>query len=142
MLSSFSFEKKPEPTIKISHSLFFIFLVSSSWQGLCSTPRRPGVGRGICYWWSWCHCHRCTLADFPAARESIFAESRERWMYFQVCLWCSIVRLMNGTDISTKKKKMIERVSFSKARSTSISLTLQLDLRVSALLLLPAWPLH
>lgn len=39
-----------------------------------------------------------------AARESIFAESRERWMYFQVCLCCSIVRLINSTEISTKKK--------------------------------------
>lgn len=46
-----------------------------------------------------------TIADFSAARENIFAESEEKWICFQIHLWCSIVRLMNGTDISTKKKK-------------------------------------
>lgn len=43
-------------------------------------------------------------ATVTDVQESIFAASRERWMYSQVCLWCSIVRLINGTDISTKKK--------------------------------------
>lgn len=46
-----------------------------------------------------------TLADFSAAKESMFADSRERWMCFQACLWCSIVRLMSGADMSSKKEK-------------------------------------
>lgn len=45
-----------------------------------------------------------TLADFSAAKESIFAECRERWMCFHACFWCSVVRLTNGTNISTGKK--------------------------------------
>lgn len=83
-----------------------------------------------------------TTADFSAARENIFAESEEKWICFQICLWGSIVRLMNGTDISTKKKKMIEWMSFSKARTTSISLMLQPELRVSTLIFLLTWPQH
>lgn len=110
MLSSFPYEKKSEPTVKISHSFLFVFfLVSSSWRGLYSTPRRPGVERGRFGFASVPGGPGATVTDVQlltsAARERIFAESRERWMYFQVHLWCSIVRLMNGTDISTKKKK-------------------------------------
>lgn len=69
------------------------------------------------------------LADFSAAKKSIFAESKERWMCFQGYFWCSVVRLMNGIDISTKEKKMIQWVFSSKARTTSISLMLLPELR-------------
>ena len=46
-----------------------------------------------------------TLTDFPAVRESMFADPRERWMSFQTCLWYSIVRLMNRAEKSPKKEK-------------------------------------
>ena len=60
------------------------------------------------------HRYTCWLL---APMESVFAESKHRCLCFQVLLWCSTVRWMNGTGISTKKKKKIEWVSFSKART-------------------------
>lgn len=50
-------------------------------------------------------CHHRYACRLLAPKQSIFAESKERRLCFQVCLWCSTVRWMNGTDISTKKKK-------------------------------------
>lgn len=49
-------------------------------------------------------CHHRYTCWLLALKESIFAESKERCLCFQVCLWSSTVRWMNGTDISTKKK--------------------------------------
>lgn len=83
-----------------------------------------------------------------AAKESMFADSRERWICFQACLWCSIVRLMNGAAMSSKKEKN-DRVGIllqskdyvhpchasarvqGKARSYSYLLGLNIDLGAS-----------
>ena len=50
-------------------------------------------------------CHHRYPCWLLAPKECIFAESEERCLCFQVCLWCSTVRWMNGKYISTKKKK-------------------------------------
>ena len=77
-------------------------------------------------------CHHRYTCWLLAPKESIFAESEERCLCFQVCLWCSTVRWMNGKYISTKKKK--KSGSFSKARTISLILLPELRARCTSVL--------